>query len=158
MFALDTDYQHHFQMRMLFGWCYFNRICSCSVFLNISKCIIYSLAFVTASGAALLSQCQSTSLKTRVSISALLWAAVTLLPSLKPRAWGAQGSPLTFGIKTLWQPVLPKNNIHSLPVPADEEAALLRPWLAAYSQWLQEKVTACLTFMKVQVFFWDVIY
>lgn len=156
MFALDIDYQHHFQMKMLFRWHYFNGICSCSIFLNINKCNIYSLVFVAASGA-VLSQCQSTALETRVSISALLWAAVTVLPSPKPRAWGTQRSPLTFGIKTLRQPVLPKNNIHSLPMPADEEAALLRPWLAAYSQWLKEKMTACLAFMKVQVFFWDLI-
>lgn len=52
----------------------------------------------------------------------------------------AQRSQLTFGIKALWQPVLPKNDIHPFPVSADKQAAFLRPWLAGYSQGLKKKL------------------
>jgi hypothetical protein len=46
---------------------------------------------------------------------------------------------LTFGIKALGQPVLPKHNIHPLPMPTYEEASFLGAGLAVDSQGLQRR-------------------
>ena len=46
---------------------------------------------------------------------------------------------LTFGIKALGQPVLPKYNVHPLPMPTYKEASLLGSRLAVDSQGLQRK-------------------
>lgn len=74
------------------------------------------------------------------------------------RARETHGSRLTFGIKTLWQPVLPKNNIHPFPMSADKQAAFLRPGLAGYSQGLEEKLQDVWPSSKCKGFFWDLIY
>lgn len=120
---------------MLFRWRYFNRICSCSIFLNINKCSIYSLVFVAASGA-VLSQCQSTALETRVSISALLWAAVTLLPSPKPRAWGTQRSHSPLASKHCDNQYFPKTTSILSPCLQTKRQRFWGPgWLLILSGW-----------------------